>query len=465
MAIEGNSNGAAATEAKTAPAADGPMTFGKMMAEKGEEIVQDDTKADGGDNDEEEADSGDADSDEESSESADEEAGESADESGSGDDSSADDDEGAEGKGKKDKADGEKGADDKDLEEVAKKAVDGKTLSLKHGDKEYKIPKDAKFTFEKDGKKVDFTLDQVGNQLITRREIDQQFTKLDADKKDIARRERTIQQTRLEHDDIQDKLSLIQEAATTGDLFDIVQAALNMFSDGDTDVTNKLFEQLLKTTNSVSAMTEDELKSTLTNSQLAFKNRTLVKDKAKADAQLERQAQKEWLSSELKSKGIPWEEYTESWTALKAIEANRQKNGQSPRFHDKMTYEEVAGEVVKYTLASRFFNRVANVVGKLDSTKVGDNKLIASVCELTDPSYSEKDIQDIVRGVLGISLKKKVSKATDSSKEVSTAPAKPKGPEAKEAPPKKAPVATETKKNDDEDEGPLTFGKLIKRYS
>lgn len=443
---------------------EGPLTFEKMIAGKGEEIVQGEreTNDSADDEKEQEAESGDADSNEESGKASGDESEES---SGDGDSDSADDDKGDEGKGKEVKADGKEGSDKEDLEKLEKEAPEGKFVALSHGEKEYKIPEAAKFTFEKDGKKVTFSLSQVGNQLVTRQELDQQLSRLDVEKKAVERRERTIQQTSLKHAEIEDKLNLIREAAGSGDTFDILQAAVNMFTDGDAAVTQKLFEQLTGLVSQVGEMTEDELKNSIKTSQLAFKNRKLESDKAKTDKQLASTQQETWLKNFVAENGIKWDEYVQAYRTIKRIDENRIAAGKPPRMHDKLTYQEAAQEVVVRVFAERFFGRVEKLVAQVDPTSAQKNEVIASICELTDPKYSDKDILDIVRGVLGTPEKKKVSKADTSSQGVSKAPVKSKDPETKEATPKRAPVAKETKKDDDEDEGPVTFATLKKRYN
>lgn len=364
--------------------------------------------------------------------------------------------------------DKEEGEEDKlaakDLEEVTK-AAKGKTVTAKLGDKEYKIPADLKFSVTKNGKTIEFSPSEIGNNLLTSQEIDQQFTKLDREKKTFERDKRDVTKLQIEYSELEDSVGLIKEAAHRGNMFEVAQATLNVFSKGDADVSKQLFEQLVDLAEKVSAMSEDQLKASVNTAQLNFSNTKLKKEKEAAERKLSLESQRTWLHRQLSSKGIDLEEYRERYQALKELDKVRVEKGQKARLNENMTFEEIANETVAWTMATRVFNKVVGAISKVDPSQKNNSDLIEAVAQLTEPSSSEKDIIDIVREVLGPSQQKKiVSKAKDSSKEVSSKNGIPaKGPVKKEATPQKAPKAKETKK--DEGDGPVTFSTLINRYS
>lgn len=455
-------------ESEAAPAADtaaeesGPMTFDKMISdkapapEKGEE-------ADESEAEEESEVPSESDTEEDADSDSDSEGGE-ADE----DELEADDPKEPKKAKSEEEDDESEDEGDASLEEVSK-AAKGKTIALKLGKKEYQVPHDAKFTFEKDGKTIEFSLKEAGNNLLTSREIDQRFSKLNTEKKALEREQREVTKIRIDHEELEDSIGILREAAQTRDIYSIAQATLSLFSRGNLDVADTLFKQLIATTENVSAMDENQLKTFIQNSQIGFENTKLKREAEKLRRESERRTQKEWLVNKLKSHGIDFDEYRERYAALKELNKDRVAKGIEPTLHDKLTYEQVAEETIRYTLATRVFTKVAGVVSKIAPKGPIDDpdnlKIISAVCELTDLSFSEKDIEDIVRGALGVNAKPKVSKPKDSSREVSKAPAKPeKAPVKKEASPKPAPKGKETRKDAEEEDGPLTFDKIIERH-
>ena len=429
----------------------GPMTFEKMVGGANEKVSQieepgDDTEAD--DSDDAPDSDGEDSSDDTSSEESSDEGGEEEDTEEPSE--SEEDSEGA-----------DKPEEEPELEKAAKLAK-GKTVSLKQGDKEFQISETAKFTFEKDGETITMTLKEAQNNLLTKQKIDREFSALDREKKTVERDKREVLKKQIEYAETEDSLSLLKDAAHSGDIFAISQAALGLFSKGDSDVAQKLFDQLITLTTEVSTMTEDQLKAPVTNSQLKFKNTLLERENKRNTTQVERGKQQAWVHNLAKENNIPWDEYVERYGALKEVDKRRVEQGLRPYLHDKITYEEAAKEVVKYAKATREWNRVTNLVKKVDPKAISDTKLIEQVCHLTDSTFSEKDMLDIIRGALGKSAPvKKVSKPNDSIKEVAKK-VESKTPTKKAAPPKKVPEGKETKK-DEEDEGPVTFSKIIAR--
>lgn len=435
----------------------GPMTFDRMLLEKGDEPEKESKKVDP-------KSEPDADGDEEGDEPSD---GETEESSEDGDDSSSEEegesdsdaDEGGDEKPEAEDAE-EPGAEDL---EAASKEAKGKTLALKLGGKDYQIPDSAKFSFEKDGKQISFSLKEAGNNLLTQREIDQQFSKLDREKKTHERRERDVTRLAMAHEDLQDKIELIKEAAAKGNMFDIAQAVLNFFAEGDQEVSTKLLTQVQGLMGTVGEMDENQLKTAIQNSQLSFNNVRLERQNKKTEAKLERSRQFEWLQKEIKSRGIEWEEYQERWTAFKALEKTRVERGLAPRLNDRMGYEDVAREVISFTLATRVYNKVTSAIRKVAPDRESDNQVVEAIAMLTEPSTSEKDLLEIVRGVLDVPDKKKVSKPVDSSKDVPKKAAAPKTEPAKKgATPEKAPTGKEPKKT--EGGAPVTYRDLIAKY-
>lgn len=461
MNLPGGEGEAAAEDSANSSAEEsGPMTFDKMISDKaptpekggeGDEEAEDST-------DDDAADDSDTESDDSSSDDSNEE--EEGEKESAKDDSKEDDGEGDEDEAKEEKLEGEE-----DLE-GASKAAKGKTVALRLGKREFQIPHDAKFSFEKDGKTIEFSLKEAGNNLLTNREIDQKFSKLNTERRSLEREQREVTKIRIDHEELEDSIGILREAAQTRDIFSIAQATLSLFSRGNVDVAKTLFDQLISTTHNVAEMTEDQLKSFIANSQVGFENTKLKREKEKASRELQRRDQKEWLFNKIKQHGIDWDEYRERYAALKEVDKKRVERGQPTRLTDNLTYEQVAEETIKFTLATRIYTKVYKQIEKIAPSRVDDSNLINAVCELTDPSFSEKDIADIVREVTKDTAKPKVSKPKDSSKGVSKNPAKPeKAPEKKEANPKPAPKGKETRKDAEEEEGPVTFDKIVEKYS
>lgn len=458
-------NGAEGVKA-TPEAEDGVTTFASLISRATTNGVSNDvshkSESDGDDDGEKETEPGANSGDETGSGASDKEDSGSDGDSSTGDDSDSKE---GEDKGSSVSAKGKEGADTKDLEAATREAGTGKVISLSLGDKQFKVPATAKFSFEKGGKKIDFTLDQAANNLLTKKEMDQEFSRLDLQKKETERRERSIQKKEIEFAEIEDRTALIKEAATKGDLFDIAQAVLNLFSDGDKDVTDTLLSHVSDLAKTVSGLSQEELASQVKTSQLSFKNKILTRDKEKSDSEAKRAQSLTQIQSLVSEHGIPWDEYTKNYAALKNADKKRIEMGRPPRLSPSMTLEQAAREVLVYTNEVRLADKVVGVIQKVNPSKLEDKEFCEAVYSLTDPKFSEKDIEDIVRELLGAPRKKKVSNAETSSKEVAASSAKSKDPKEKAATPKRAPEGKETKKDDDEEEGPTTFAKLKKRYS
>lgn len=433
-----------------------PMTFEKMI--NGDVTDASEDKKAGVDEGESEDTEGDSDSEKEESD--------SNGDSNSEGDSDSEIEEATEGtddsdEGDSEETDGKKTEDSKDLEKVAKETT-GKALVLKHAGKEFNIPEDAKFTFHKGDKQVSLSLKEIGNNILTRNEIAQEFTKLDRDKKTFDRDKREVTKLKIQHEEMEDGISLIKEAAQSKNIFDIAQATLSLFSRGDTKVADELLAGVVDLAGRVHEMNEDQLKSAVLSSQLTFQNTKLKKDQERATVKTKQQEQKNWLFKEIESKGIPWDEYVERYHALKELDKRKVSQGQAPNITDEMTYEQVAQQGIKFALATRVYNKVVSAISKVNPKEKNNNDLIDAVALLTEPNYPEKDIIDIVRGVLGIP--QKVSKPKDSSQGASLN-GNSKEPVKKIATLKKAPAGKETKKDENKDEGPVTFDKLKSKYS
>lgn len=427
--------------------ATGPMTFEKMVSgdtevveEKGSKVVEETEEVDG---DSEDTDGGGS-------------------EDSEGDSSEGDEEDTSSTEEKKEDPE-EPSKETEELEKLSTDAKDG--VKVLHKGKAFKIPADAKITITKGDKQISFSLKEVGNNVLTKREIDQEFSRLDRDKKTFERERREITKVQIENAELEDKLSLIQEAASSGNVFDIAQATLGLFSNGDVAVSQKLFDQLVDLTEKVSGMTEEQLKAAINHSQLAFKNTKLERENKKATERLQGEENRRWLQSEISRHGIGWDEYVERYQALKELNRIRIQQGQPPRLRDDMTYQDVALETINWTLATRHYVKVVDAIKKVNPKESENNDLINVVSQLTDLSFSEKDIADIVRGVLGAPRKASSPKNSSMGVSSSNGKAPTKAPVKKEATPEKAPKGKEAKKDDDEDEGPLTFDKIKKRYS
>lgn len=328
---------------------------------------------------------------------------------------------------------------------------------------------EAKFTFKsKDGKEFVLSAKQLGDNVMVRSEIDRRFSEVDKERKKVEsqrvfleRDRKNVDALRARLEENEERIELIAEAIKTGSFYDVAQAALNVFSDSSTDVQATIYQQIKQFMDDLSTLDDNQIKAVITNSQLQFQNKKFSKELEKHKKRGELSQKKEWLSELIAKNDVDWPEYMERYQALKALDDNREKQGLPRRIKDSMSYEEIAQEVLSFTLNTRFYTKVVNLVHKVDKAAVEDNRLITEIMRLTDPDTSDKDMEDIIRGVLQVPAKK-----------VSVAPkAAPKEVKAGTAPIKKAPATTkatpgkvlEGKRTEDDDEGPMTFGKIIQR--
>ncbi len=465
-----------AAPAAAPAAAEGPMTFEKMISGKSSNGAQNpigDPKPDAP-QDESEGDGGELEDLEDDGQGDDD-----SDIAASGDDEGGPEDEGEgekPGKAKSQEEDLSEGKDEEaDTQDLESLKTSGKSVVAKVDGKEVKIPLNAKVDFEtKDGKKITgITIKEALNNYTTAADISRQQNSLHNEKRSFQAEKREAQKIQLEHEEMEENLSLLREAAEGRNMFNMAQAVLNIFSKGDQTIAQELFAGISALTKQVGEWDEDTLKSKINQSQLEFKTKTLEKESKKKDSQLQSVKNKEWVADLIAEHGISWTEYHEGWQYLKEADGRRKAAGIPVIIKDTMEFKDIALETIKYVKASKTYTRAATSIHRVAPKskfpklheRVGENKLIQTVVkyaedELTDPKFSDKDLDDVVRGVIKNLLPQKKKLATQPRKEAPSLNGNPpktgKGPSSTEANPKE-----KEKRREGDEPKPMTFARML----
>lgn len=457
-------NDTAATQNGAAPAAstpgEGPMTFDKMISGKvsssAKSPIGDPDKTpppveeEGGEEEVLEYDDGGSDESGETDSSDDEGGEEGSSEGETGDES------GEEGEDSE-----EDGSEEAAVEELAKLDGPGKTVEAKIGDKTVKVPLSMKVDFTtKDGTvHKGLSLKEVLNNYVTSSEVSKKLTQLDTEKKSFQSEKREAQRIQLEHEEMEESLSMLREAAEGRNMFDMAQAVLHFFAKGDGNHANELFAQVKALTEQVGEWDEATLKTKINQSQLDFKNKALSRENQKKDAQLAKTKQRTYIDGLISSEKISMDEYREGWGLIKKADERRKAAGQPTIINDSMNFEQIAQKTVEFVHANKIYNRVVKVVHRLAPKRIQDGKLIETIAGLTERDFSDKDVEDIVRGVLKIPAKKKI--ATQPQKEASSSTDTPPSNRGKESTKKTEANPKEKEKRSDGVLAPMTFDRML----
>lgn len=320
---------------------------------------------------------------------------------------------------------------------------------------EIELPEDAKFKAKVGENEIEFTVKDSVNSYKTSKRIAQDFSELDKQRIAIRKDQEEIGKAKSELAYIDSNLRAIQAAARNGDLLGVSNLVLRMGGESNSTEMKALFKQAEELAQKIAAMSDEEKENFLAAENSKYETTELRNQNASLKAKLTNIDLENHVNKIRTENNISDKELDDALGSL--VAKSKRENSKLP--NDAF---QVADLCKRWVLASRQLDKLKSGVRKVSPEKENDMDLLNFLANGVEPSWTEDDVADIVRGYLGIDKSAKSSQ--DSSKEVGSNEASASTSYVKTPPEEAAKTAPKAEK--DEPKRPIVnFQDLIDKYN
>lgn len=299
-------------------------------------------------------------------------------------------------------------------------APKGKQVAFKVGDAEVPLDENAKFTWKVDGKQEDITLKDLISNYAGKIPVERRFAELDKVRQQDAKKVQEFESTRTRHSAA---ISAMHKNVSEGKIFEAIAGMLEL-SGSKADPRNfvkTMRGELIKQAQAIAQMSPEQLAMHEKDEEFSYlksQHDRLVQQREQETAQL---ALRERVSGAMQSVNATLEDYAGTKSFLE--KAYKERNWDPAT----ITPEAVAKQISDV----RNLTEAKEVLLSVDPELVNNDKLWDEVTLLKQryPSWTKKDLEDVVRA--GISQKrstavsKKVTKSPVATVATAAAKAKP----------------------------------------
>jgi hypothetical protein len=299
------------------------------------------------------------------------------------------------------------GEEAEEAEPATPAAPKGKQVAFKVGDTEVPLDENAKFTWKVDGKQEDITLKDLIANYAGKIPVEKRFAELDKARQQEAKRVQEFEGTKTRHSAA---ISAMHKNVTEGKIFEAIAGMLELSgSKADPRQFVKTMRgELIKQAQTIAQMSPEQLAMHEKDEEFSYlksQHDRLVQQRDQESAQL---AHRERVNGAMQSVDATLEQYTNTKTFLEKAYKERGWDEKT------LTPEAIAQHFGKV----RTYEETKAILTRVDPELVKNDKLWDEVTEmkLRNPTWSDKDIEDVVRA--GVSQKR----STAVSKKVAKSP-------------------------------------------